>query len=273
MTQTLRDIDDADLLAYVDGKLTPERRSEVDAWLTAHPERAAEVFAWERQNECISALYDPVAAERVPTRLDPHRLAFSRRSGGTRWPAMAAAAVVVLALGLGGGWFVRDLLDPPASQSTLLIDNAVTAHALYVKENRHAVEVAADDRQHLVTWLSNRIRAPIDTPDLAAEGFTLVGGRLLPAAINSKAGPAAQLMYENATAERLTVYVTSALPDKSPSYQFVDVAGLEAFYWANAQITCTVVGDLPENQMQAVAKKVYQQMTRRPDMYVPGGRT
>ena len=46
---------------------------------------------------------------------------------------------------------------------------------------------------------------------------------------------------------------------------------LDAFYWANDKITCTVVGDLPEAQMQAVAKKVYQQLTWRPDNGTPGG--
>jgi anti-sigma factor RsiW len=268
MTEAQRSIEEADLIAYADGRLSPERKSAVDAWLGTHPETAAEVFGWERQNESIAALYGAVASERVPARLDPHHIA--RSASRRRWPAIAAAAVVVLGLGLGAGWFGRDLLNPPESQSALLIDSAVTAHSLYVKENRHAVEVAATDRQHLVTWLSNRIRAPLDTPDLMAEGFNLVGGRLLPAGVYSKTGPAAQLMYENATAERLTVYVTGALPDKAPAYEFVNVAGLDAFYWANAQITCTVVGDLPEAEMQAVAKKVYQQLTRRPDTYIPG---
>ncbi len=46
---------------------------------------------------------------------------------------------------------------------------------------------------------------------------------------------------------------------------------LDAFYWANDKITCTVVGALPEAEMQAVAKKIYQQLTWRPDPNYPRG--
>jgi anti-sigma factor RsiW len=127
------------------------------------------------------------------------------------------------------------------------------------------VEVAAAEEDHLVSWLSNRIARPLSAPTLEAEGFALVGGRLLPPDARTGTGPVAQLMYENAGAERLTVHVTAALPDGADAYEFATRDALEAFYWANDQITCTVVGDLPEAQMQAVASKVYQQMTRRPD--------
>jgi anti-sigma factor RsiW len=261
-------IAETDLLSYADSKLPPARRAEIDAWLAGHPERAAEVFAWERQNETISALYDPIAAAPVPARLNPHRLATAGPRPAWRWPAMAAAAVIVLGLGLGAGWFGRDLLVHEETPEELLVDNAVSAHALYVRENKHAVEVASTDQQ-LLTWLSNRIRAPINAPDLGPQGFNFVGGRLLPPGYNTGVGPAAQLMYENASAERVTVYITSALPDKASAYEFATRNGLDAFYWANAQITCTVVGDLPQDEMKMVARSVYQQLTRRPD-YVPG---
>ena len=110
---------------------------------------------------------------------------------------------------------------------------------------------------------------PVNPPDLSAEGFALVGGRLLPPAVYGETGPAAQLMYENAADERLTVYITAALPDRKEAYEFTSRGPHEAFYWANDRITCTVVGELPEAQMQTVARKVYQQLTRRPDSMMP----
>jgi anti-sigma factor RsiW len=72
-------------------------------------------------------------------------------------------------------------------------------------------------------------------------------------------------MYENAAKERVTVYITAALSDRRTEKEFTTRKNLDAFYWANDKITCTVVGDLPEAQMQAVSKKVYQQLTWRPD--------
>lgn len=258
-------ITDNDLLAYVDHRLDAPRRAEVEAWLAAHPERAAEVQHWVQQNEAIAALFGG-PAEPVPARLDPRRLAARRAERFAAWPRYAAAAVVVLALGAGIGWAGRDWLQPPETAAETLIASAVGAHRLYVLENRHAVEVGAGEQQHLFTWLSNRIERQIATPDLVAEGFELVGGRLLPGSYeDADAGPAAQLMYQNASAQRVTVYITAADPSLGKAYQFESRDAVEAFYWSDDRITCTVVGDLPEEEMKAVARKVYQQLTIRPD--------
>ena len=250
--------------AYADGRLDDTSRAAVEAHLDSNPDAAADMAVWLRQREAIKTLYDPVAGEPVPTRLNPHRLA-ARSGRKPGWPRYAAAAVVLVGLGLGAGWFARDLLQPEETPSQLLIASALNAHALYVKESRHAVEVAANDGQHLTTWLSNRLDHQLDPPDLSSQGFALVGGRLLPPDVYRNTGPAAQLMYENATKDRLTVYVTAALPGGEKAYQFETTNGLDAFYWANDAITCTVVGDLPQPQMNTVAKLVYQQLTWSPD--------
>jgi anti-sigma factor RsiW len=259
----LAPISETDLHAYADGKLTPERAAEVEAWLAARPDKAAEVAGWQRQNDALVALFGSAANETVPSRLDPHLIARSRATTPNRWPQMAAAALVLLALGGALGWAGREFVKP--SERSELIAMAVTAHALYVKENRHAVEVAATDRDHLVSWLSNRVERQINPPDLATDGFTLVGGRLLPGYEDVPSGPAAQLMYENSAKERVTVFITAALPARAADREFTTLDNLDAFYWANDKITCTVVGDLPEEQMKAVAKKVYQQLTWHPD--------
>lgn len=261
------EVTEALLLGFADGRLTDAERVAVERYLAQHPEKAAEVAHWQRQNEALHALFDPAAMESVPTRLEP-RLIAGRHGGvsGFRWPRMAAAAVVLIALGASAGWMGRDMVFPEQGASDILIEDAVSAHALFVKEKRHAVEVAAAEKDHLLSWLSNRIARPFDSPDLTGEGFALVGGRLLPASAYSKAGPAAQLMYENAAAERVTVYLTGPLPDGASASEFTTQDALDAFYWANDTITCTVVGDLPEAQMQSVAKKVYAELTRRPDV-------
>lgn len=265
MTAPNRTITDDMLHAYADGQLPAADRAAVEVWLAGHPDKLAEVESWQRQNEALAALFDPVAKEPIPARLGPQLIADRRGASRGGWQQFAAAAVVLIALGGTVGWFSRDVVNPAQAASDLLIDNAVTAHALYVREKRHAVEVAATEEDHLVSWLSNRIETPIAAPDLTTEGFTLVGGRLLPEGLGTGAGPAAQLMYENAAAERLTVYITGALPDKLDAYEFTTRDGLDAFYWANGAITCTVVGSLPDADMKTVARKVYQQLTWRPD--------
>ncbi|MBC7975048.1 MAG: hypothetical protein H7138_08690 [Myxococcales bacterium] len=54
---------------------------------------------------------------------------------------------------------------------------------------RHPVEVKAQE-EHLSRWLTRRLNVPVKLFDLWAQGFELVGGRLLPDA----EGPSAQLM-------------------------------------------------------------------------------
>jgi anti-sigma factor RsiW len=258
-------VTDDTLHAYVDGQLDAARRSAVEDWLATRPDRAADAGNWQRQNAALKTMYDPVMAEPIPTRLDPHRIAARLARRRWDWPRLAAAAVVLLFLGLGGGWVLRTATWQEPAASDRLIDGAVTAHDLYVRESRHAVEVGADDKAHLVTWLSNRLGRQIDAPDLAAQGFTLVGGRLLPPLPETGAGPAAQLMYQNQTADRLTVYITAATRPVGRPFETYTEDGLAAYYWANDQITCTVVGDLPQKQMQTLAKGVYEQLTWRPD--------
>jgi anti-sigma factor RsiW len=248
------EIAEADLLAFADGRLAPARRAAVEAWLAANPDRAAEVALWQRQNEAIATLYAHTAREIVPERLSPYRIAGRR----PRIAVLAAAAVVLLALGLGAGWLGRTLLEPRPSEYDALIAAAVNAHAVYAAENRHAVEVAAAESVHLVSWLSRRLDPELAAPDITAEGFSLVGGRLLPAGLSS--APAAQLMYENAVGNRVTVFVTAAQPGTDESYEFTQKQRLGAVFWSSPTINCTVVGDLPEAQLKLVARGIYRQL-------------
>lgn len=263
------EISDARLHAYVDGQVDEAERAEIERYLAANPAKAAEVAHWQRQNEALTALFPPLDSQPLPARLSPSRIARSVAANDNfRW-SQIAAALVLFVLGAAIGWSGRDAVTPVEAASDALIDSAVLAHSLYVGENRHAVEVPAAEKEHLVNWLSNRVTQPINPPDLSAEGFGFIGGRLLPPTEYETTGPAAQLMYENAASERITVYITAALPDRKEASEFTSRGPHEAFYWANDKITCTVVGELPEAEMQVVAKKVYQQLTRRPDASMP----
>jgi anti-sigma factor RsiW len=251
------EVTEAMRIAYADGRLSRADRALVEAHLANDPERAAEMAHWLRQNEALSALFTPAGREPVPDRLDPHLLAARHgRMARSRWQ-LAAAALVLLTLGASLGWLANGWLISGPRPEDRLLSAAITAHTLYVNEKRHAVEVAASEEDHLVTWLSSRIRTPIDAPDLSGSGFGLVGGRLLPASAHPEAGPAAQLMYENAGGERVTLYLTgprAAAP--GPAYISRVGGGLDARYWATDRLTCTIVGPVDEATMAALARAV-----------------
>jgi anti-sigma factor RsiW len=265
MTPAAFVVDTDALHAYVDGQLTTDQRSAVDAYLAAHPDAAALVAQWTRQNEAMTALFAPAAKEVVPPRLNPQRIADRVRSDRMRMFRTVAATLIVVAAAGGVGWYMRGVLWQEEPIAERLIDNAVVAHALYVKEKSHAVEAAADS-PNLMRWLSNRIASPIDAPNLTAQGYTFLGGRLLPGETGEHAhGPAAQLMYENAAAERLTLYITGPLPDKKEVWKFEERGGMDAYYWANDAVTCTIVAALPETDVRTLGKTIFEQLTRKAD--------
>lgn len=253
------------LHAYADGHLAEDERAAVEAWLAGHADAAELVAEWRQQNEAIATLFAPVMGEAVPERLNPARIEARTRTARLRLLRGIAASLVVVAAAGGLGWYMRGVTWTEEPVSERLIDNAVTAHALYVQEKTHAVEVAADS-PNLMRWLSNRIDTPIDAPNLKDRGFTFLGGRLLPGETGEHAhGPAAQLMYQNASAQRLTLYITAALPDKKDVWKFENRGGVEAYYWADADVTCTIVSDLPESDVRDLGKTIFEQLTRKAD--------
>ncbi len=104
--------------------------------------------------------------------------------------------MLCLAVGGAAGWFghaVRQVPTVTLARTEPATDDAVAAFRTYVVEAVHPVEVRADEKPHLVTWLSKRLGRAVTTPDLTAYGFRLMGGRLLPAGSES----AAMLMYDD----------------------------------------------------------------------------
>jgi len=152
-------------------------------------------------------------------------------------------------------------LEPPRTVWVMLpagkiTEEAIAAHVIYAAEQRHAVEVPASDKDHLQTWLSNRVGLKLVAPDLVAEGFQLVGGRLLPAG----QGKAAMLLYEDANGQRISLFVTADSSAKSKGTYMADADGPEAIYWLDKGYACAVVGSLPREQLAAVAKRAYGQL-------------
>lgn len=258
-------VDTDALHAYVDGQLEPAQREAVEAYLQSNADAAVLVAQWRRQNEAVAALFPPLDQEPVPERLKPSPIAEAVRARRTHGLRNVAAAIVLVALAGGTGWIMRGVLWTEEPLSEHLIDNAVSAHAVYVREKTHAVEAAANS-PNLMRWLSNRIATPIDAPNLSDDGFTFLGGRLLPSESGEHAhGPAAQLMYENGSAERVTLYITAAAPDRKEVWKYEKRGDLDAYYWADADVTCTIVSDLPEEQVRGLGKTVFEQLTRKPD--------
>jgi anti-sigma factor RsiW len=141
------------------------------------------------------------------------------------------------------------------------VREAVLAHAVFVPEKRHPVEVTASDEAHLVQWLSRRLGRPLKVPTLANHGYHLLGGRLLP----GDGAPRAQFMFENTQGARVTLYVAVFGPGQAPaqtSFRSMRDGTEESFYWVDDGFGYALSADANAADMMVLAREVYVQLGR-----------
>jgi len=239
------------LHAYADGELDAHERREIAQQLASDPSAKAEVDAWLAQKAALKQAFDPVLSERVPGSLR----ASLRRRDRAAWlrPALAAAGLGLLIVGGAGGWFAAERGSP--AENSAFVDRAIVAYEVYAPEMRHPVEVAASDRDHLVSWLSKRIGEPLKLPDLSSEGFTLLGGRLLTA----EDRPAAQLMYEDRNKRRIAIFLASNWGGRDTAFLVSEKGAVTACYWLDENLGFVVTGETGRDKLMAIANSVYHQ--------------
>lgn len=229
---------------------------------------------WQAQRDALRQLHREVLDEPVPAALlEAAGAGASRRISAERWLRWGGMAAAV-AIAFGAGWmgnsqWLRATGEPsrlarsgPAAQE--FVHAAAVAHAVYSPEKRHPVEVAAAEQQHLVQWLSKRLDRPLKVPDLSAQGYTLVGGRLLP----GSQGPRAQFMFERAGGERVTLYIGSlsdaAGGQKSgtdeTAFRFATEGPVPSFYWVDRGFGYALAGALSRDALLGLATVVYRQL-------------
>lgn len=298
-------MNEAELQAWVDGRLPPDRQAAVDRYLAGHPAEAARLQAYREQNAALHALFDDVLDAAIPETLHP-RADTPRGAGAwdvgtadasaeslveappvpasaskeadarTRTPAWAIpawrrmAAMVAVAAGAGliggtAGWTLRGAGVESAASLTAsgaaqgladLPREAAIAHAVYAPEVKHPVEVGADQQQHLVAWLSKRLGKQLRPPQLAKQGYELVGGRLLP----GDSGPVAQFMYADASGQRLTLYVSSGQKqNRDTGFRFAQEGNVGVFYWIDGSFGYALSAAVGKQELSQIANAVYEQ--------------
>jgi len=240
MTSAPKDIREEDLVAYVDDALTPDRRSQVEAYLNETPDAARRMEADMAIARDLRRAFAGLIADQPPAAIpaaEPHK----------HMPlAWAASVAMALMIGGAGGWVLRP--DAAPQPTSGLVAEAFAAHRTFVVEVAHPVEVGAENKGHLATWLTNRLDRPFAIPDLRVVGLSLVGGRLLP----SPTEPAAQLMYEDGNGQRLTLYLRRG-SEGDPSFRFAETATEQAFYWSDTEFAYALTGALPRARLLEIA--------------------
>lgn len=253
-------------------QLPPEAQRQALAALTLEdPEAAATLAAWLEQRAGLMELHLDVLDEAFPATLRQAavRVTALRRSLNRSWQHAGIAAGFVLAFGVG--WTSHGQLAANQAPSVIaasgmaqheFVRQASFAHAVYLPEKRHPVEVTAAEQDHLVQWLSKRLGKPLKVPQLSAQGYELVGGRLLPGDIGARA----QFMFQNEQGQRITLYLgaiaqKSAKPEAGEtrfSYQADGAA--PSFYWFDQDFGYALSGNVSREKLIALATLVHQQL-------------
>ncbi len=252
-----RDFTERDIHMAMDGELPADEVQDFQAWLAATPEMKAKSGRFEADRAALRQALAGVLDEPLPERL--LRAVSGEPVSARRAPLWrsAAAAAAIFAIGAFGGYLAgAGQLHLEAEANDRVAEQAIAAHAIYSAEQRHAVEVGADDRDHLLGWLSRRTGVTLVAPDLASEGFELVGGRLLPYGRQ----PAAQLLYEDAAKNRVSIYVTADGAANARGTYADAEGGPTAVYWLDGGYACAVVGTLPRERLDQVARSAWRQL-------------
>lgn len=243
-----------ELHAYADGCLPAERLAVVEAHLAAHLEATRQVADYRAINRALSDIETGVLSEPVPAGL----IAAARQPRSGRVP-LAAAAAACLLLGFAGGWSANRLPTSGGDALERLAQQTGTAYAVYAPEQRHPIEVRANQSQHLSAWLSNRLGMSLTIPSLGDLGLGFVGGRLM----TSETGPAALLMYEKADGRRLVLYISNEGPfGHGHQLRYRHMAGTGVVFWSQGQTGFGLAGGFSEAELLPAAESVRAQLRR-----------
>ena len=255
---------DETLIAYLDGELEADSRSEVESWLESDADLRERVAALAASAEMLRAVFEPALHEPVPERL----LAAARGAAGAEaeivdfsaaqaarktrplmarpWARWAAAAGVAgLLIGGSAGYFAAgyDTGTQTAANaaSANWLDNIAGYHKLLISagtDDQALVDVPPDSSDAARKGVQ-KLPSDFKLPNLKPWGLVFQGARYL--VIGGQ--PATQLFYttDNKQLGPLTVVIgNTSQSDLSPTF---DRRGdLNVLYWRHHGHAYALVG-------------------------------
>jgi anti-sigma factor RsiW len=257
MTDPTRPIQEDDLHAYVDDRLEPARRAEVEWHLQTNPALQRRVEDWRQQAEALRdalafRLHEPVPSSLHLERLLEQRDARQRQGLFSRPWRVAVAMLLMLGLGATAGWMARD--TQRMGEVTRLGREAAAAHSVFAADPNRPIEIGSENRSELVAWIERKLHRAVSVPDLSAQGYRLIGGRVLSTMI----GPAAMLVYDDEQGGRITIFLQPMRSDVAPM-QPVDAGAANGYAWIDAHMGYGVIAD-GDVSMQGLADRVRRAM-------------
>ncbi len=254
MIASVTDNDELQLNAYCDGELDLasaaafERRLAEDETLRAQYTRLMslrQAFRSLPQSDVPAGL-----RARIQSTLDAERPGRVLRQRS--WPLRALAAAAVFGAVISSSVMMTishfDQREEVASQ-------VVAGHIRSLLAPQ-PFDVASSDRHTVKPWFTARLPESPQVPDLAAQGFALLGGRVDVIGHD----PVATIVYKHAAH---TVSLTTLRPGQSVSDQAI--AGYNVRSWSDADFTYVAVSDLPAADL-ATFERVFSTGSPAPEV-------
>jgi anti-sigma factor RsiW len=256
MVASLRDNDELQLNAYCDGELDPvsanefERRLAGDEALKARYNRLLSLRRAVRSLPQIDL--PPSLQARIQSRLDAERPSNVTVLRPRSWSFQALAAAAVFGAVISSSVMMTieryDQRESVASQTVAGHIRGLLAPQPF--------DIASSDRHTVKPWFTARLPASPQVPDLAAQGFALLGGRVDVIGHD----PVATIVYKHAAH---TVSLTTLRPGQSVSEQ--TIAGYNVRSWSDADFSYIAVSDLPSADL-ATFQRVFSAAAPAPEI-------
>jgi len=249
-------IGEDDLMAWVDRRLPPERHAIVDGYLADNPDVAQRLALQAEHRAVIAGMFACASTEPIPSAMRVGTIVSHHQTRPQWWQAIAAA--LLLAVGFGGGWGMRNSTLPPRAGIGALAQEATDNYRVYAVDAQRGAEFGPQAQAELVSWTSERLGSRVAVPDLAAAGYRFAGGRL----VATPHGPAAMFLYDGPSSTRLAVVTRPMEIDKAARMTESTDGDLGRVSWADRGVGFSIVAARPTTELQSVAETVRRQSQR-----------
>lgn len=236
MVASLRDNDELQLNAYCDGELDPVSASEFERRLASDQPLKARYDRLVSLRQAVRSLPQldmPAGLQaRIQSRLDAERPSNVTVLRQRSWLFQALAAAAVFGAVVSSAVMMT---IERYGQREEIASEVVAGHIRGLLAPQ-PFDIASSDRHTVKPWFTARLPESPRVPDLTAQGFALLGGRVDVIGRD----PVATIVYKHAAH---TVSLTTLRPGQSVPEQAI--AGYNVRSWSDAHFTYIAVSDLP----------------------------
>jgi anti-sigma factor RsiW len=235
------------LHAFLDGELDARHVHELEAHVPACRRCARELHDYRQMRLRLSHpdMYDRAPAhlgQRIESALPPQRARAPKHRSLIRGLAMGGMASAALAASLA-------VFIMFGQQDQFAIDELVSAH-LRSLQNGHLIDVESSDQDTVKPWFSGRLRVAPPVIDMAAEGFTLIGGRL--DYLGTR--PVAALVYKRGT-HIINLFIAPASTTTREAKLKLELQGFNVLRWSWSEFACSAVSDMNPAELREFGTK------------------